>query len=407
MLRERVSSFSNEDVETSIPERFEKIVRMYPEQIAVKTGSHAVTYAELNAMANRIAHAIVAERGNSPEPVGMLVEKGVDQMAAMLGILKAGKFFILLDPSFPVERISMVIEDSKATLLVVDRRTLSLIQHDTKAQCKLIRIDALDQSISAQDNKIPISPSALACIVYTSGSTGQPKGVMQQHSSLMQMTMLRVHTDGISDNDRLAHITAGTSNSVTNSFYVLLQGATLITFDLKREGVARLANWLIDERISICLIASPVFRSLCTALTGTERFPDLRYLRLRSDTVYSSDIALHRKHFPPTCELATGLASSEAGPLREYRIKRETELASSEVPVGYALDGKEILLLGKIGKEVGLDEIGEIVVRSEYLSSGYWNDPELRLRSSGPIHKAPVSGCTTREIWERCFPTAV
>ena len=126
--------FPKEEVEQSIPERFEKIARLYPNHLAVQTGSHAVTYAELNSMANRIAHAMIAERGHSPEPVGMLVEKGVDQMAAMLGILKAGKFFILLDPSFPAERISMIIEVSKATLLVVDGRTLSLAQHDSKAQ---------------------------------------------------------------------------------------------------------------------------------------------------------------------------------------------------------------------------------------------------------------------------------
>src|SRR5215471_9460027 len=115
----RSVEFPIEDVETSIPERFEKIVRLYPDQIAVKIGSHTVTYSELNAMANCVAHAIVAERGHRPEPVGMLLEKGFEQIAAMLGILKAGKFFILLDPSLPAERISLVIEDSKAALLFV------------------------------------------------------------------------------------------------------------------------------------------------------------------------------------------------------------------------------------------------------------------------------------------------
>ena len=376
--------FPKEDVETSIPERFEKIVRMYPDSLAVKTDSRSVTYAELNAMANRVAHAIVAERGNRPESIGTLLGKGVEQIAAMLGILKAGKFFTLLDPSFPTERLSLVLEDSRATLLLVEQRTLSLVQSGSAAHSKLIRVDKLAHSISAEDPKIPISPHALACIVYTSGSTGRPKGVMRQHRVLLHDAMLRVHTDGISKHDRLAHITAGTANSVTNSFYALLQGAALVTFDLKREGVACLAHWLIDEKISTCLIASPVFRSLCATLTGRERFPDLRYLRLRSDTVYNSDIALYRKYFAPTCVAATGLASTEAGVLREYRIRQDAEFSGSEVPVGYALDGKEVLLLDEDGKEVGFNEVGEIVVRSEYLSSGYWNDPELTAEKFRP-----------------------
>src|SRR5262245_50839513 len=88
-----IEEFPIEDVETSIPERFEEIVRLYPDQIAVKSDIHAVTYAELNAMANHVADAIVAERGHKPEPIGMLLRKGVEQIAAMLGILKAGKFF--------------------------------------------------------------------------------------------------------------------------------------------------------------------------------------------------------------------------------------------------------------------------------------------------------------------------
>ena len=369
--------FPIEDIETSIPARFEKIVQLYPDQLAVKTARHAITYAELNVMANRVAHVIVAERGNESEPVGLLLDKGVEQIAAMLGILKAGKFFILLEPSFPTERLSLVIEDSKPSLLLVDHRTQYVFQQDNSVRCKFLCMDSIAYSIPAGNLSLPLLPDALACIVYTSGSTGRPKGVIRDHRGLLHGALLRIHTDGISHKDRLAHITAGTANSVTNSFYALLQGAALVTFDLKQEGVARLANWLIDEKISTCLIASPVFRSLCTSLTDAERFPDLRYLRLRSDKVYSSDVQLHRKHFPATCSLASGLASTETGPLREFRITHDTEVSDAEVPVGYALKDKEILLLNEGGEQVGSNEVGEIVVRSEYLALGYWNDPEL------------------------------
>jgi amino acid adenylation domain-containing protein len=372
--------FPKEEVEQSIPDRFEKIVGQYPNQIAISVETQGVTYSELNAMANCVAHAIIAERGSDPEPVGLLLEKGVEQIAAMLGILKAGKFFVLLDPSFPAARITSVIEDSQAALLVVDQRTVLSAPQVTTRRCQLIRFDRLAQPMPAEDPRIPISPYALACIVYTSGSTGEPKGVVRNHRTLLHGAMLRVRTDGISKDDRLAHITAGTSNAVTNSFYALLQGATLVAMDIKREGVARLASRLIEEKISICLIASPVFRKLCTTLTGNESFPALRYLRLRSDTVYKSDVELHRKHFPPTCSLANGLSSSETGPLREYRIYHDTEFGGAEVPVGYALEDKEILLLNDDGEEVGFNEVGEILVRSEYLSLGYWHNSELTAR---------------------------
>jgi non-ribosomal peptide synthetase component F len=111
--------FSKNDVEQSIPERFEKMVSQYPNQIAIDVGTQVVTYSELNAMANRVAYTIIAERGSDPEPIGLLLEKGIEQIAAMMGILKAGKFFSLLDPSFPAERISSVIADSELGLLIV------------------------------------------------------------------------------------------------------------------------------------------------------------------------------------------------------------------------------------------------------------------------------------------------
>jgi non-ribosomal peptide synthetase component F len=91
-----------EDVETSIPARFEKIVRMYPERLAVKDGDRSLTYDQLNRAANRIAHAVLAERGASSEPIPLLFEHGIDTLPAILGVLKAGKFYLGLDPSpFP------------------------------------------------------------------------------------------------------------------------------------------------------------------------------------------------------------------------------------------------------------------------------------------------------------------
>ena len=97
--------FTREEMEQSIPERFGKIVQTYPDRIAIKTEDQVLTYAELNAMANRTAHAIIAQRGYKSEPVGILLETGAALMAAMLGVLKAGKFFVLLDSSFPKSRI--------------------------------------------------------------------------------------------------------------------------------------------------------------------------------------------------------------------------------------------------------------------------------------------------------------
>ncbi|HEX2931054.1 MAG TPA: condensation domain-containing protein, partial [Candidatus Binatia bacterium] len=339
--------------------------------------------------------------------MALLIDKGIEQIAAMLGILKAGKFFVPIDPSYPLERMSSVVQDSQTALLIVDRRNFSTAKQITGSDCQLSALEAMLSSNQTENLCVSVLPTAFACLIYTAGSTGKPKGVIRDHRGVLHGAMLRVHSDGVSSNDRLGHITAGTANAITNSFYVLLHGATLVAFDVGKEGVTRLASWLVDAKITICLIASPLFRKLCAALTGNEKFPNLRYLRLRSDTVYQSDVDLFKRYFPPTCLLANGLALSETGPLREYQIGRDTDFPGPEVPVGYALEDKEVLLVDDNGNEVATNEIGEIVVRSKYLAAGYWNnsqlheakfkrdpqDPEKRLFYTGDLGLILPDGC--------------
>ena len=170
---------------------------------------------------------------------------------------------------------------------------------------------------------------------------------------------------------------AGTSNAIIGSFCALLNGAALLPFDVNREGFGVLSRWLAQEKITILPIAAPLFRNLCEVLTEAERFPDLRLLRLSSETVCKTDVDLYKRYFSAYSLLVNGLNSSETHLLAEYFIERDSKVPGDDVPVGYAARDKEIVLLDEQGDPVGYNEIGEIVVRSKYLSPGYWRDPEL------------------------------
>jgi len=370
-------SFGPEQLEQTLIERFEKIVHRYPHHVAVKMGEVAVTYAELNAMSNRVARAILTQRASDPEPIGLFFATGVAQIAAVLGVLKAGKFFVLLDSSFPKDRIAVILEDSQVQFLLADEQNITFARESADNGCRVMAFESISDRVFAEDLELEIPSQALSHIVYTSGSTGRPKGVAWNHLNKLQSVMRRIYADHVCAQDRIAALSSGTANAVTNIFVTLLNGAALLPLEVKEMGVNRLAHWLLEERISVCQIASPLFRKLCEALTGEEGFPDLRLLRLRSEAVYKTDVDLYKKHFPPTCLLANGLSSSETGPLMEYAINRDTEITGNEVPLGYALEGAEVLLLDDEGKHVGYNEVGQIVVRSRYLAEGYWRRPDL------------------------------
>ena len=320
-------------------------------------------------------------------------------MAAMLGVLKAGKFFLFLETSFPIDRIRATLDNSQAKLILTERENSELTSLAAISGRQLIDFKSLDLSISAQNLQLPILATSLGYIIYTSGSTGTPKGVVKNHQNQLHAVMLRTNANHICVQDRIALLPSGTANAVANTFLALLNGAELLPFDVHDEGVRSLATWLSEERISVCQIASPLFRRLCENLTGKEDFSALRILRMRSESVQKSDFTLYKKHFPPSCLFLNGLSTSETSVFTEYLTDQRSVIAGNEIPVGYGMEGTEVLLLDDDGKNVGFNQLGEVVVKSKYLSRATGRTRSLPQQSLSPIHTTVKSGCITQATW--------
>ncbi len=157
----------------------------------------------------------------------------------------------------------------------------------------------------------------------------------------------------------------------------LLNGAGLYLYDVRNEGVEPLASWLLKERITVCFFGSPLFRSFLDTLRDSETFPELRLIRLGSDTVKKSDVERFQNRFSRDCVLVNGLSSTETATLCKYFITKDTKITTETIPIGYPVEDTEILILDDVGKEAGLGEIGNIAVKSRYLALGYWRRPEL------------------------------
>ncbi len=310
------------------------------------------------------------------EPVGLLFSNAAQLAAAMLGVVKAGKFFVLMDPLLPKARLALILQNCQAELVVAEQET-ALETRAIPANHQHLIFESIDSSTNSDGLNREIPPSAWAYVVYTSGSTGRPKGVIQTHRNLLHRIRCRTNRRHLCAADRIAHLTAGTSNAITNAYFALLNGATLLPFAVRTEGATALARWLAAEKISFCRIGSPLFRRLCENLTGREEFSDLRVIELTSDTILKSDIDLYKHHFSTKTVLFTVLSSTETGLLTDCLIDHDSEIVGDEVPVGYPAEDKEILIWDDDGNAAGVNKIGQIVVRSRFLSPGYWCEPEL------------------------------
>jgi amino acid adenylation domain-containing protein len=380
-LSDAFVEFPRDHVEQSIPARFEQQVAGHSGRLAVKTGTEALTYAELNARANRIAHAMLTGRGQQTEPVALLLEHDAPLVAAILAVLKAGRFYVPLEPSYPRARTVAVLDDAQADLIVTSNRLLPLARELAGAGRSVLNVDDLGPHSPAQDPKLSIAPDALAYVIYTSGSTGQPKGVMDSHRNVLHNVMRYTNAYRICSEDRLTLLqSCSNSGSVSSLFGALLNGAGVFPFDLG-TGLDRLSRWLAAERITIYHSVPTIFRHM---LAADDRLPSVRLIRLEGDRALKSDVDLYRAHFSEDCLLAVGLGITECGLVRRHIVDRETPIGDGLVPVGHAVEGMEVRLLDERGREVGLGRVGEIAVRSRYLAVGYWRRPELTHAAFGP-----------------------
>lgn len=376
----RFELFPEEEIEQSIPERFEKIVRVHPERLAVKTKGCSLTYAALNQAANQIAQAILIQRGIGEESIGCLLSKGATLPAAMLGVLKAGKIYVFLNPSFPEARIKFMLRDSQSTVLLTDNDHLSMAKGFIEDGRRLINVDDLDSSLSIKNPGILILPTAYTWISYTSGSTGQPKGVVQNHRNLLHLFMTQTNDLHICSEDRLL-----TLNFVAGEVLLaVLNGAAIIAVNIQKDGMAGLSDWLIQEEITVYNSVPSIFRQFANSLRGDETFPNVRLIRFTGEALYRADVDLYKKHFSQSCIVVNRLSSNEVPAFRQYFINHATVLTDNVVPVGYAIGDHEVLLIGADGQEVGINEIGEIAVKSCHLSPGYWRNPDLTKAKFSP-----------------------
>ena len=402
-----ILDFPKDDVEGSVPARFDKIVRTYPEHNAVNSWEKEFTYDQFDRITNQLAHVILRQNQSSENPVAFLLGYGAMPITAIFGILKAGGFYLSLDPSFPSDRLKYILEDSGTRIIITDDENLLIARELSQNKSKLINLDNLDPGTSDENLNLKISPDALACLYYTSGSTGQPKGVMQDHRYLLHSAWDKANSCGYipEDNIALLHST-GFAASISPILGSLLNGATLFPFDLKNE-LAYLADWLQEKQITVFGGVPTLFRHLAMTLTEDDNFPYLRLITAGGEAVLKSDVDLYKRYFSQYSLMRHGIGGTEMGAFRHFWIDKDTEILDDVVPVGYPVEDKEVLIVDEEGNQVGFDEIGEIVVRSRYLSPGYWHRPDLtktkfkddpglagfRLYWTGDLGKMREDGC--------------
>ncbi len=365
-------------ISCSVAQYFEQLVQKQPDHIALKIRDRTLTYQELNQRANQFARWILQHQGDQDIPsIALFFGQGIDFVIAILGVLKLGKTYIPIDPALPIERNRYIVQNSQASLVVTPQTWYATAQALCDRTITLLNYDECDRTRSDTNLDRDISPDAPAYIIYTSGSTGQPKGVLQNNRNLLHNALTQIQYLQIGEGDRMPVLhSCSVMGAVRALFNGLLSGATLYPFDVKRHGLVKLRELLQTEQITIIHGVSTLLRHFSHTLTPADQFPALRLVIFGGEGATRKDLEWCQRQFSSRCAVVSGLGTTETGTVCLNVLGHKARVTTAALPIGTPVHGMEVKLLNPQGEEVQPGEVGEIVVRSQYLALGYFQNPE-------------------------------
>lgn len=397
-------TLNSADLTANLPARcihylFERQAALTPTAVALIFENQQLTYHELNQRANQVAHALIARGIGQEDLVGIAMERSLELLVGLLGILKAGAAYLPLDPLYPRERLSFMLKESHVSLLLTQPHVQSqLPDHHIEVVC----LDASWESIAAEgkQNPPPRSESSNAVyVIFTSGSTGQPKGIVVQHEALVNHALAMVDAIGLNPQQRFLQFASISFDASAVQIYpTLISGATLVlhrtptalsTYDLWHLceaqrvtvldiPVAYWQQWIEDMAASNIAFQPP----LQVFMTGGE-LPNIEKVRLWARTTRQP--AAFISSYGPT--EATITAAMFLTPNDEEKLEERLV-----IPLGRPLANVSIYLLDHWMHPVPIGAIGEVYIGGIGLARGYLDNPALTAASFIPNPFAPEPG---------------
>ncbi|MFZ7087692.1 alpha/beta fold hydrolase [Curtobacterium sp. RRHDQ10] len=341
--------------------------------------------------------------GADTVPIGLMATHSVDGLLAMLGLVKAGRLFVALDPHLPEARLMHVIRLAGITEILADAENVAasqpLVAPDPAApnagRGTVHRLEQLldeARAIAETDDDIPVVPAGRArggrdglTIIFTSGSTGAPKGVVMTHRQALVDAASQRLTFRFDAQDRVASVlphgfAAGFMLPVTS----LLSGASVHIVDPRDTGIEKLVAWVDAQHLTTLHCTPHLLRSVTAALDPSDdRLRGLRMFATVGEAITGPDIAALRPLMGPTASFWNWTGSSETNVIAFNEIGPGDPIPDGPVPSGRIAFGKEVRILRPDGTQADVGETGDIVVVSDAMTSGYWGNPEQTATRAG------------------------
>ncbi|HSE17009.1 MAG TPA: amino acid adenylation domain-containing protein [Pyrinomonadaceae bacterium] len=356
---------------------FEMQVELTPDNVAVISGDQTLSYREVNARANQLAHYLRVLGVGPDVRVAICIERSPELVVGLLAILKAGGAYVPIDPTYPKDRLDFIVNDAAAQVLLTQERFKNV---SSPAGAQLVLIDSHQDEISRNDPFDLVNhalPDNLAYVIYTSGSTGQPKGVMIAHRGLVNYLSWCTRAYEVSAaRGAPVHSPIGFDLTVTSLFSPLMVGASITLLDENDPVEALKAALTGRTEYSLVKITPAHLDLLSKELAGEKSTIKAKAFIVGGEQLLTEAAEVWRKLAPETAlineygptETVVGCCTCKVG---------EDDLSRVAIPIGWPIANMQIHLLDSDGELVPFGAEGEIHVGGDGVSRGYLNRPDL------------------------------
>lgn len=366
------------DAPVLIHQLVEQAVQDYPNQPAVVFGQESITYAELNERADRMAQLIAQLSrqvdGRAVDAVGVSTTRGIGMVVAVLGILKAGKAYLPLDPAYPTARLEQMRDDADLTLCLTPATDAVLFQ--------ALGLQTIDPN-TTDDAPQPTAhtQSSTACVLYTSGSTGTPKGVCLPHkgmTNLIRWQMVRSKARPGRRTIQFCHLSF--DGSFPELFVPLSTGGTVyLMTEPQRIDAGRLLHFLIDNGIHRAFLPFVALQYLAEAAQNEGLYPQtLVELVTGGEALKITEPIARFFTTLPNCTLMNAYGPTEASVwIAENKLSGDPATWPTLPPIGRPIGNTDLLVLDEAGNPAPVGEVGELCIAGICLAQGYLKRPDL------------------------------
>jgi len=378
-------------VEHPIFALFQIVAAQHAAAPTLADGTGVLTYAEVRCAAGLLA-AEIATRVPGDKAVAVLLPNGAASVIAVLACLATGRCCLVLNADHPAVRNAAILQDAEAHTVIIEdgsRAATAQVPDDVGRIVITAAGRVSGGTIAASWQPTPMAPDEPAIVLYTSGSTGQPKGVVLSQATILARVRNNIVSMHLNSGDRFLSLGAlGTTAGLVASFVALLGGALQFVTSASASGVSSILSLIRNERVTIVWGVPALLRLLFDADCARDAVVSLRLIRTFGDRLLRADLLRWRTVLPAHCHVAITYGQTEVT-AAQWFVPAEFAGNEAALPTGYLLPEHQFAVVDEAGRAVGNGEIGELILRSRYVALGTWEHGRCSIGRARPDPAAP------------------